>query len=41
MSAGLPRVLTDDLVRAALQEDLGRAGDVTTTAIARPPARLG
>ena len=36
MSAGLPRVLTDDLVRAALQEDLGRAGDVTTTAIARP-----
>ena len=36
MTAGLPRVLTDDLVRAALQEDLGRAGDVTTTAIARP-----
>jgi nicotinate-nucleotide pyrophosphorylase (carboxylating) len=29
-------LLYDDLIRAALQEDLGRAGDLTTDAIVRP-----
>jgi nicotinate-nucleotide pyrophosphorylase (carboxylating) len=32
----LPRVLTEPLVRAALLEDLGRAGDVTTDATIPP-----
>jgi nicotinate-nucleotide pyrophosphorylase (carboxylating) len=32
----LPRVLTEPLVRAALVEDLGRAGDVTTDATIPP-----
>lgn len=30
---GLPRILVEPIVRAALLEDLGRAGDVTTDAI--------
>jgi len=30
---GLPRILLEPLVRAALLEDLGRAGDITTDAI--------
>jgi len=30
---GLPRILVEPLVRAALLEDLGRAGDITTDAI--------
>jgi len=29
----LPRVLLEPLVRAALLEDLGRAGDITTDAV--------
>ncbi|MBV8201444.1 MAG: nicotinate-nucleotide diphosphorylase (carboxylating), partial [Acidobacteria bacterium] len=29
----LPRVLLEPLVRGALQEDLGRAGDLTTDAV--------
>ena len=33
-------LLVDDVVRAALREDLGRAGDVTTDAIV-PPGALG
>ena len=31
--AELPRILYDDLIRDALREDLGRAGDLTTDAI--------
>jgi nicotinate-nucleotide pyrophosphorylase (carboxylating) len=31
--SGLPSLLYDELVRAALREDLGRAGDLTTDAI--------
>ena len=34
----LPEILYDELVRRALREDLGRAGDVTTDAIV--PAEL-
>jgi nicotinate-nucleotide pyrophosphorylase (carboxylating) len=34
----LPRVLIEPLVRAALQEDLGRAGDLTTDALIAPDA---
>jgi nicotinate-nucleotide pyrophosphorylase (carboxylating) len=34
----LPSVMVDDAVRAALQEDLGRAGDITTLAIIAPDA---
>ena len=34
----LPEILYDDLVRRALAEDLGRAGDLTTDAIV--PAEL-
>tara|TARA_R110000868_G_scaffold42724_3_gene144217 strand:- start:4550 stop:5434 length:885 start_codon:yes stop_codon:yes gene_type:complete len=34
----LPRVMVDDAVRAALQEDLGRAGDITTLATIPPDA---
>ncbi len=36
MSASLPALLYDDLVRRALIEDLGRAGDVTSDAIVTP-----
>src|SRR3712207_6545110 len=32
----LPQVVVEPLVRAALLEDLGRAGDITTDAIAPP-----
>lgn len=32
-TAGLPRLLVEPVVRAALLEDLGRAGDITTSAI--------
>jgi nicotinate-nucleotide pyrophosphorylase (carboxylating) len=35
----LPRVLIEPLVRAALAEDLGRAGDLTTDALIAPDAR--
>lgn len=35
----LPDVILEPLVRAALQEDLGRAGDLTTDAIVSPEAR--
>ncbi|MBK1667775.1 nicotinate-nucleotide diphosphorylase (carboxylating) [Rhodovibrio sodomensis] len=34
----LPRVLVEPVVRAALQEDLGRAGDLTTAALIDPDA---
>lgn len=34
----LPGVMVDDAVRAALQEDLGRAGDITTLATISPDA---
>ena len=43
----LPRLLVEPIVRAALLEDLGRAGDITTDAVipARPdcaaPSWLG
>lgn len=36
----LPRLLVEPVVRAALLEDLGRAGDITTDAIVPPEARL-
>ncbi|MCJ2040532.1 carboxylating nicotinate-nucleotide diphosphorylase [Methylobacterium sp. J-059] len=36
----LPRLLVEPIVRAALLEDLGRAGDITTDAIVPPDARL-
>ena len=36
----LPRLLVEPVVRAALLEDLGRAGDVTTDAIVPAEARL-
>lgn len=35
---GLPRVLVEPIVRAALAEDLGRAGDLTTQATVPPEA---
>ena len=35
----LPRVMLEDQVRAALLEDLGRAGDITTDAIIAPDAQ--
>ena len=35
----LPDVMLEPLVRAALLEDLGRAGDLTTDAIVPPEAR--
>lgn len=38
--APLPRILVEPIVRAALIEDLGRAGDITTTAIIPAEARL-
>lgn len=36
----LPRLLVEPVVRAALLEDLGRAGDITTDAIVPAEARL-
>ncbi|GEO99768.1 carboxylating nicotinate-nucleotide diphosphorylase [Methylobacterium haplocladii] len=36
----LPRLLVEPIVRAALLEDLGRAGDITTDAIVPAEARL-
>ncbi|TXN39708.1 carboxylating nicotinate-nucleotide diphosphorylase [Methylobacterium sp. WL30] len=36
----LPRLLVEPIVRGALLEDLGRAGDITTDAIVPPDARL-
>ena len=36
----LPRLLVGPIVRAALLEDLGRAGDITTDAIVPPDARM-
>lgn len=36
----LPRLLVEPIVRAALLEDLGRAGDITTDAIVPAQARL-
>ena len=36
----LPRLLVEPIVRAALVEDLGRAGDITTDAIVPASARL-
>ena len=38
--APLPRLLIEPIVRAALLEDLGRAGDITTAAVIPPTARL-
>jgi nicotinate-nucleotide pyrophosphorylase (carboxylating) len=35
----LPRIMIEPIVRAALLEDLGQAGDVTTSAIVPPEAR--
>lgn len=36
----LPRLLVEPIVRAALVEDLGRAGDITTDSIVPPGARM-
>ena len=36
----LPRLLVEPIVRAALLEDLGRAGDITTDAVIPAEARL-
>nr|WP_245978447.1 carboxylating nicotinate-nucleotide diphosphorylase [Stella humosa] len=36
----LPALLVEPLVRAALVEDLGRAGDITTVAVVPPDARF-
>jgi nicotinate-nucleotide pyrophosphorylase (carboxylating) len=36
---GLPRLLYEDIVRAAIREDLGAAGDLTTDAIVTPEHR--
>src|SRR5689334_21527601 len=38
--APLPRLLVEPIVRAALLEDLGRAGDITTDAVIPAGARL-
>src|SRR6516165_4239380 len=38
--APLPAIMLEPLVRAALLEDLGRAGDVTTNAIVPADARV-
>ena len=35
----LPRIMLEPLVRAALLEDLGRAGDITTDALVPADAR--
>ena len=40
MIAPLPDILIDPVVRAALAEDLGRAGDITSLACIAPEARL-
>lgn len=37
--ANLPTLLVEPIVRAALAEDLGRAGDITTDAVVPPAAR--
>lgn len=36
----LPEILIEPIVRAALIEDLGRAGDITTDAVVQPTARF-
>src|SRR5690606_11002394 len=36
----LPEILVEPIVRAALAEDLGRAGDITTTAVVPASARF-
>jgi len=38
-AVGLPSIVIEPIVRAALAEDLGRAGDITTDAIISPEAR--
>jgi nicotinate-nucleotide pyrophosphorylase (carboxylating) len=38
--APLPRLLVESIVRAALLEDLGRVGDITTDAVIPADARL-
>jgi nicotinate-nucleotide pyrophosphorylase (carboxylating) len=38
-AAPLPAIMIEPLVRAALLEDLGRAGDITTDAVVPPQAR--
>ncbi|WP_414476372.1 carboxylating nicotinate-nucleotide diphosphorylase [Microvirga sp. M2] len=38
--APLPRLLVESIVRAALLEDLGRAGDITTNAVVAADAKL-
>jgi nicotinate-nucleotide pyrophosphorylase (carboxylating) len=40
MSAMIPRLLVEPIVRAALLEDLGRAGDITTDAVVPADARV-
>ena len=40
MIAPLPDALIEPIVRAALAEDLGRAGDITAQACIPPDARL-
>jgi nicotinate-nucleotide pyrophosphorylase (carboxylating) len=40
LSSPLPRLLVEPIVRAALLEDLGRAGDITTDAVIPADARL-
>jgi nicotinate-nucleotide pyrophosphorylase (carboxylating) len=40
MLSGLPDLLIEPLVRDALREDLGRAGDVTAQAVIQPEARF-
>ena len=39
MTPPLPHLIVEPMVRAALAEDLGRAGDITTDAIVPPEAR--
>ena len=36
----LPAILIEPIVRAALIEDLGRAGDITTDSVIPPTARF-
>ncbi len=40
MPTPLPRLIVEPIVRAALLEDLGRAGDVTTEAVIAPQTRF-
>jgi nicotinate-nucleotide pyrophosphorylase (carboxylating) len=40
MTVPLPQILVEPIVRAALLEDLGRAGDITTDAVIPPTARF-